>query len=164
VKLPIAPNKTLLGSAYWSGTHIIPLILLSYMFYGIYVNLTVGIYIEKKTKWMGLFTGLAAMTNIGCNLILMPRYGMMGAAVAAVLAYLVMMLSIYFVTRKIYRIDYEFNILSAVYLYLLAGLLLFYLVDLSLILRFLIIIGFVFVMLLYSSIRQDVVQTYKRFR
>jgi O-antigen/teichoic acid export membrane protein len=163
-KIPLTSHKTLLGSSYWSGTHIIPLILLSYMFYGVYVNLTVGIYIEKKTKWMGMFTGLAALTNIGSNLILMPRYGMMGAAIAAVLAYLVMMLSIYFVTRKIYRIEYEFNILSGVYLYLLSGIILFYLVDLSLVMRLLIIIGFLIVISLYSSFRSDIIQTYKRFR
>ena len=111
-----------------------------------------------------MFTGLAALTNIGSNLILMPRYGMMGAAIAAVLAYLVMMLSIYFVTRKIYRIEYELNILAGVYLYLFSGILLFYFVDLNLAMRFLIIIGFLMVMLLYSSFRNDIVQTYKRFR
>ena len=164
VKLPIAPDKTLLGSSYWSGTHIIPLILLSYMFYGVYVNLTVGIYIEKKTKWMGIFTGLAALTNIGSNLYLMPRYGMMGAAVAAVFAYLVMMLSIYFVTRKIYRIEYEFNILTGVYLYLLSGIFLFYLVDLSLMLRLLIIFGYPILLFSYSSFRYDINQTLKRLR
>ncbi len=134
------------------------------MFYGVYVNLTVGIYIEKKTKWMGIFTGLAALTNIGSNLYLMPRYGMMGAAVAAVFAYLVMMLSIYFVTRKIYHIEYEFNILTGVYLYLFSGIFLFYLFDLSLILRFLIIIGYLMLVFSYSSFRHDINQTLKRLR
>jgi len=164
VKMPIAPDKTLLGSAYWSGTFIIPLILLSYMFYGVYVNLTVGIYIEKKTWWMGIFTGLAALANIGSNLYLMPRYGIMGAALATLLAYLVMMLSIYFVSGKFYRVKYEYKILAGIYLYLLSGICLFYLVDLSLSLRILIIIGFFLSMLLYSPVRSDLLYVLKRSR
>ncbi len=161
-RIPVAAGKTILGSAYWSGTYIIPLVLLSYMFYGVYVNLTVGIYIEKKTRWMGLFTGLAAITNIACNIYLMPRYGMIGAAIAAVLAYLVMMLSIFLVTRKIYRIDYEYQILAGIYLYLFAGIFLFYFVDLSLLLRILILTGFLIYLLLFSSFRSDIKHTVKR--
>jgi O-antigen/teichoic acid export membrane protein len=164
VQIPVAPNKTLLGSAYWSGTYIIPLVLLSYMFYGIYVNLTVGIYIEKKTKWMGMFTGLAAVTNIACNLILMPIYGMMGAAISAVLAYFVMMLSIYIVTKRIYPIQYEYHILAGIYLYLFAGLFAFYFFDMNLIVKLIIIFGFILVMLSYSSIRSDVTQTIRRIK
>ncbi len=164
VKIPVSSTMTLMGSSFWSGTFIIPLILLSYMLYGVYVNLTVGIYIEKKTKWMGLFTGLAALTNIGCNLYLMPRYGMMGAAIAAVLAYLVMTLSIYFVTAKFYRIRYEYSILAGLYVYLAAGLCLFYLFDLSFLIRILIIFGYLFSILLYAPIRSDVIQFLKRLR
>jgi O-antigen/teichoic acid export membrane protein len=130
VRIPVAANTTLMGSSYWAGTYVIPLILVSYMFYGMYVNLTVGIYIKKKSQLMVIFTGLAAMTNIGCNLYLMPRYGMTGAALAMIFAYLIMMVSIFVANKKIYPVKYEYGRLAMVFSYLVACLILYYTLDL----------------------------------
>lgn len=155
IKFPVAVDKTLLGPAYWPGVKIIPLILLSYMLYGVYVNLTVGIYIEKKSNWMGLFTGLAALANIGSNFYLMPTYGITGAALATVLAYLVMTLSIYIFTRKIYPIDYEWKNLVPIYAGLFAGLLIYYIVDLTLLYKCIIIAVYILILFSLKIFRED---------
>jgi O-antigen/teichoic acid export membrane protein len=126
VKIPIGPDKTLLGKTYWDGLQIIPLILFSYMLYGIYVNLTIGVYIKNKSKYMIIFTGLAAIVNIGSNFYLMPEYGMMGAAVATLLAYLVMVISIYIANQKIYPVQYEYLRIGFILIYLMFGLAVFY--------------------------------------
>jgi O-antigen/teichoic acid export membrane protein len=141
VKLPIAGQMTILGREYWGGIRIIPLILLSYMFYGIYTNLMVGIYIQKKSEWMVLFTGLAALVNIGSNFYLMPHYGLMGAALATLLAYIIMTFSIYIANQKIYTVAYEYKRLFIICGYLAAGLLLYYFTPLSLYLRILIVLA-----------------------
>ncbi len=104
-----APGKTLLGREYWRGIIIIPVILSSYLLYGMYVNLTVGIYIKQYSRWMALFTGLAAVTNIASNLYLMPAYGMIGAAWATLAAYAVMMLSIFIFNQRVYPVRYEYG-------------------------------------------------------
>lgn len=140
VQLPIAPGKTLLGKQYWDGVSIIPLILFSYMLYGVYVNLTVGIYIKHKSHWMIIFTGLAAIVNVSSNFYLMPNYGIMGAAVATVLAYLVMVISIYIATQRIYTVPYEYKKIITIISYLMISLIIFYLFDLNLIVRLSIII------------------------
>jgi len=126
VKIPVAPGKTLMGKEYWGGVFIIPLILLSYLFYGIYVNLTVGIYIEKKSQLMFIFTGLAALTNIGFNLYLIPTMGMIGAALATLIAYLVMMLSIFIANQKIYPVPYEYTRLAMILSYVIISLVIYY--------------------------------------
>jgi len=141
VRIPVAANTTLMGNAYWPGTYVIPLILVSYMFYGMYVNLTVGIYIKKKSQLMVIFTGLAAITNIGCNLYLMPHYGMAGAAFAMLLAYLVMMLAIFVANQKIYPVRYEYGRLAMVFSYLIAGLILYYSFDLNWYIRIIILMA-----------------------
>jgi O-antigen/teichoic acid export membrane protein len=141
VKIPVAPGKTLMGSAYWGGIYIIPLILLSYLFYGIYVNLTVGIYITKKSQLMVIFTSLAALTNIVCNLYLMPTYGMVGAAIATLFSYFVMMLSIYIANQKIYSIQYEYGRLGLIIIYLVIALILYYTFNLFWYVRLIIIIA-----------------------
>ena len=135
VQIPVAPSKTLLGQEYWSGVIIIPLILLSYMLYGVYVNLTVGIFIEHKSHLMIVFTGLAALVNIGTNFYLMPNFGMMGAAVATVLAYLVMVISIYIANHKIYPVKYEYLRILFIMLYLVSGLTIFYYYSPNIIVR-----------------------------
>ncbi|MEL6821188.1 MAG: oligosaccharide flippase family protein, partial [Calditrichota bacterium] len=41
---------TFLGQEYWEGINMIPIILLSYLFLGMYMIFTPGFYIEKKSK------------------------------------------------------------------------------------------------------------------
>jgi len=141
VKIPIAGQTTILGREYWGGLRIIPLILLSYMLYGIYTNLMVGIYIQKKSAWMVLFTGLAAVVNISANFCLMPRYGLMGAALSALLAYFVMTASIYIANQKFYAVVYEYKRLFIICGYLAAGLILYYFIPLNVYLRILIVLA-----------------------
>jgi O-antigen/teichoic acid export membrane protein len=135
LKAPIFFGKPLLGQPYWAGLTVIPVILSAYLFYGLYVNFTVGIYIRKKTNLMIIFTGLAALVNIGSNLYLMPRYGIMGAAFATLLSYFVMALTIYIADHKIYPIPYEYFKIALMIVYLAAMLGLDYYYHLSIILK-----------------------------
>ena len=143
ITTPLISGKSILGSAYWGGVQIIPVILLSYMFYGIYVNLTVGIYIEKKSGLMWIFTGSAAVAKILSNLFLMPAFGIMGAAYATLLAYLIMSVTIFTANQKIYHIDYHYAQIAALLLYILAVITIYYLIDPSLSLRILLLVGYV---------------------
>ena len=46
-----------------------------------------GIYLARATRVMPLLTLIAAGLNIGCNFLLIPRIGIMGAALATLVAY-----------------------------------------------------------------------------
>ncbi len=106
----------LIGKAYWGGLNIVPVILFAYLLYGIYINMMVGIYVEKKTKYLPLITGAAAVINIGFNLLLIPKYGLMGAAVTTLLSYATMLIGIYMVTNKYYPIKYEYRNIFLIFL------------------------------------------------
>jgi len=60
------------------------------------------------------------LMNVIANFLLIPVWGISGAAISTLLSYLVMTLGYYFVTQKFYKIDYEFNrvfrILSGVFI------------------------------------------------
>jgi O-antigen/teichoic acid export membrane protein len=155
VKIPLAPGITLLGESYWGGIKIIPVILFAYLMFGVYVNLTVGIYIEKKSEWMVIFTGLAAVVNVSSNFYLMPTFGMMGAAYAAVLAYFVMMIAIYIANQKLYHISYEYGRIFWIISYLIVALSLYYYLDLHLLFRFLLIIGLPVLLSLLGFFKED---------
>ena len=90
-----------------------PVVMIAYMFYGIYVNFIVGIYIKKQSKYLPMITGISALINISLNYLLIPGSGivngMMGAAVATVTAYAAMALILLIVTRRFYHVEYEYR-------------------------------------------------------
>lgn len=94
---------------YWRGAVIIPVVLLAYVFNGAYVNFLVGIYLEKKTSILPIVFGLGALTNVIANILLIPEFGIMGAAYATLLSYAVLAVGIYFPSQRYYRIEYEWD-------------------------------------------------------
>ncbi len=71
-----APRSSRAGRSsrppYWSGLEIVPVILLAYLFLGVYNNLVAGIYIEKKTAYLPVITFGAAAVNVAANYLLIP--------------------------------------------------------------------------------------------
>jgi O-antigen/teichoic acid export membrane protein len=119
MKLPFRGN--LIGKSYWGGLDIVPVILFSYLLYGIYINLMAGIYIEKKTKYLPLITGIAAIVNIVTNFIFIPSMDLMGAAISTLLSYFTMMVGIYIVSNKFYKIDYEYKKIILIFILTLSA-------------------------------------------
>jgi O-antigen/teichoic acid export membrane protein len=164
VKLPLGGGRTLLGHAYWGGIIIIPLILTAYLFYGLYVNFTVGIYIKKKTQWMVLFTGLAAVANVGSNFYLMPRFGIMGAAVATLLSYVIMTLAIWIVNQRLYPVRYEYGRLFIILIYLTGMLFVLYYFNPGFGLRVVLILLSPALFLAGGFLKKEELQVLKRWR
>ena len=107
VRLPLFWGHPLIAEPYWSGLPIVPVVLLAYLFLGVYNNLVAGIYIEKKTGHLPAITFAGAAVNIVGNYLMIPLWGIMGAAIATLLAYAVMAFVLYFVVRQFYRVPYE---------------------------------------------------------
>lgn len=99
----------LVGKDFWSGLHIVPIVLLGYLFNGFYYNFVAGLQIEKKTQYMPLVSGLGAVMNVAANFLLIPLFGMLGAAYATLLAYLSMAIYQYYLSQKFYEIQYEWK-------------------------------------------------------
>ena len=94
---------------YWVGLSIVPWVLLAYIFNGAYLNFVIGVYLQKRTKFIPYVTGAGALVNIGVNLLLIPTLGMMGAAYATLAAYMVIAVGIYFASQRFYPIAYEWG-------------------------------------------------------
>lgn len=102
-------GKYFIHPDYWGGVAIVPIVLLAYVFTGAYVNFVVGVYLEKKTKYLPYATGAGGLVNVLVNFLLIPKYGLMGAAYATLLSYIVMAVGIYFASQKFYYVKYEWN-------------------------------------------------------
>jgi O-antigen/teichoic acid export membrane protein len=113
VKLSIFGTH-LIGPDFWEGLHIVPIILLAYLFNGLYVNFMAGIQIEKKTQFMPIVTGAGALANVAVNFLLIPKYGYLGAAYATLASYLIMAAGNYLFSQRFYRIRYEYDRLALV--------------------------------------------------
>lgn len=96
--------------AYQASAPIIPIIAASYMFYGVYIIFMTGTYLRRKTWYAVVFTTTAALTNVGLNIILIPLYGAMGAAVSTLAAYVLYTLIGYVVNQRIYPVPYELGL------------------------------------------------------
>lgn len=100
---------TIIASEYWEGLRVVPFVLLAYIFSGIGTNLNAGIQIEKKTMYL-LPTSLSgSISNVALNFILVPIFGIMGAAYATTIGYGMVALTLYFVAQHFYYIEYEFS-------------------------------------------------------
>ncbi len=110
VKINIA-GYTLLDSKYWAGLVIIPYILAAYLFSGLYLNITVASFFQNKIKYLIISSGIGCVSNIILNLILIPPFSIKGAAAATMLSYFIMFITLYYLSQKIYKIEYEWKII-----------------------------------------------------
>jgi O-antigen/teichoic acid export membrane protein len=94
---------------YWMAYTIIPLIALSYTFLAVQAILNVGVGIKRKTKHVTLYTFVGAVTNLVLSFLLIPDYGMMGTAYATLISFIVMLVMVYFINQRLYKIVYEWN-------------------------------------------------------
>jgi len=108
VRLPLGP-VTIFGPAYWPATRIVPIILLAYFCYALYVVQMPGVHLTQRTRWVMLFRGSGAAVNIGLNLYLIPRYGALGAAWVTCISFAVMASVAFTVNRRIYPVPYEWT-------------------------------------------------------
>ena len=157
---------SLIGSEYWSGLSIIPIVLFAYLINGMYVIFSAGIYIEEKSLYVPFISGAGALTNVVANFLLIPIWGITGAAIATLLSYLVMTIGYYLVTQKFYKIDYEFNRIFRIFLGITVTAVIYYLlIDkefFNVYLKFVLLISFFGYTFLYAVNKNEMVQLRNR--
>jgi O-antigen/teichoic acid export membrane protein len=114
VTTPFLFGKSLIAENYWSGLVIVPVVLLAYVFMGIASNFVAGLYIEKQTKKLPLATFIGAAVSVLVNLTLIPSMGIMGAALATLFSYAAVAIATFFISRSVYRIEYEWGRLGKI--------------------------------------------------
>jgi O-antigen/teichoic acid export membrane protein len=126
VRMPLGGATTLLGPAYWASTNIVPLVLLGYCGFGAYVLLLPGVHLLAKSKWVMVYRGAGAVSTIALNLVLIPRYGALGAAIAMVISFFLMAMLAFSINQRFYFIPFEWSRLSRIAILVTIGLVLHY--------------------------------------
>ncbi len=99
--------KYFISPRYFSGLKVVPLIMLGELFFGIFYNLSVWYKLTDRTVWGMWFSLFGLGVTLLLNFALVPRFGYMGCATAALCSYGAMMLASYFVGQRKYPIDYS---------------------------------------------------------
>ena len=92
---------------YWGAIQIVPVVLLAYLFLGIYHNLSIWYKLTDKTRYGMYFSIIGAIITIVLNLWLIPKIGIMAAAWATLIAYASMTIISYFIGKKHYPVNYQ---------------------------------------------------------
>lgn len=138
--------KLLASKPYWEGISIIPpVVLANYMIflYTLYVNVE---HFHKKTPYITINTVIAAITNIGLNFILIPKFGYVAAAYTTLISYIVALVLHARYAKKLDKGIYPMITMIPSLCHVLIATILFYvLVDLWVI-RWCAVVGYVLVM------------------
>ena len=97
---------------YWDAYKIVPLLLIAGALTGVNYCLNTGVYIQKRSKQILIVTIWAGVFRVIASFWLIPKWGMLGAAVVGVLAWLYTNGHTYMAAQKLYPIDYEFGRLA----------------------------------------------------
>ena len=116
--------KFIIAPSYWEGLKVVPIVLWTYIFQGVYFNLSFWYKLTDKTQWGAYFSIIGVVITFGLQVLFVPKIGYMASALSSTICYLVIMLLSYFVGRKHLEIPYDLRrigIYTLVVLTLLAG-------------------------------------------
>lgn len=99
--------KWLTGREYWQGLNIVPILLLGYLFLGVYYNFSIWFKLTDKTYFGTIITLGGAIITILLNYILIPIAGYTGSSWATLLCYLLMAGACYWLGQRYYPIPYK---------------------------------------------------------
>jgi O-antigen/teichoic acid export membrane protein len=101
--------KYLIGSEFRveTGLDIVPIVLIAYIFYGVFVNLSIWYKLNDKTKYGAIIVVIGALVTIIVNVGFVPKYGYHASAWAHFFCYLTMIIISYFWGRRFYKINYK---------------------------------------------------------
>ncbi len=113
--------KYFVGENFWSGLKVVPILLYSHVFLGVFYNLSIWYKLTGQTRYGAYISLIGTLISVGLNIVLIPIIGYMGSAWANFACYAVMMFISYSLGKKHYPVNYDLKrILS--YMFLSAGL------------------------------------------
>ena len=97
----------LIGPEFQNSLQIIPWICIGYLFHGAYLLQLPGPYLTNNTSMIATIRASGATINIMLNFLLIPQFGIQGAAIATCLSFFIMAIFIFIYNKKIYPINYN---------------------------------------------------------
>jgi len=100
---------------FYSAYKVIPLICMASLLGGLQHIFRVGLNLKRKTYFLPLASGTAAVANLILNYLLIPSMGMIGAAIATLTSYIVLSILNICFSNHYYFIPYETRRLAKIF-------------------------------------------------
>lgn len=94
---------------FYRAAEVVPLLVFGVTAFIAFNVMSIGIGRAKKTQFNWVVTGAAALVNIGLNFVLIPPYGMIGAAISTLVAYVVMFLGMTVRAQQVFPVPYQWR-------------------------------------------------------
>ncbi len=117
--------RYIVSSAYWDGLKIVPVVLWTYVFQGIYFNLSFWYKLTDETKWGAYFSLIGLVITLVLQIVGVPRIGYWASCGSSLVCYFTIMLLSYFIGQKKAPIPYDMKCIGE-YTALTLGLLAVY--------------------------------------
>ena len=99
--------RYIVSSAYWEGLKIVPIVLWTYVFQGIYFNLSFWYKLTDETKWGAYFSLIGLAITLVLQIIGVPLIGYWASCGSSLVCYFVIMSLSYFIGQKKAPIPYD---------------------------------------------------------
>ena len=94
---------------FYEGSRVVAPLAFAFVVFGGYVVVvtSIGRVGRRGSNW--IVTGAAALLNVVLNLVLIPRYGMTGAAASVLVSYFAMFLGITWKAQRVFPVHYQWR-------------------------------------------------------
>jgi O-antigen/teichoic acid export membrane protein len=104
--------RLLAADAFFDAHEVIGLLATGVALYSLYLTLVVILGRTQRTEFNFPATAVATAANIGLNLALVPPLGIVGAGIALVASYVIVLVLMYAFTQRLFAVPYEWGRLA----------------------------------------------------
>jgi O-antigen/teichoic acid export membrane protein len=97
---------------FYEGSRVVGLLAFGGVAYAAYIVMAIGVGRAKRTQFNWVIAGLAAAVSVGLNVVLVPEYGMIGAAASQVTAYTAMFVAMSWYAQQVFPTPYQWRRLA----------------------------------------------------
>jgi O-antigen/teichoic acid export membrane protein len=94
---------------YYEGGRVVALLAFGGVAFAGYIVMAIGVGRVKRTQFNWVITGAAAALSVVLNLLLVPRYGLIGSGIAAASAYTAMFLGMCWYAQRVFPTPYQWR-------------------------------------------------------
>jgi len=156
------------STEFWGAFVVVPVLSLSVFFTNMRETSSYGLLINKKTGIVGMNVVISSVLNIVLNILLIPLWNMIGAAIATLVTQLTYWGLNYYFSQKEYFIPYEKR--KIIIIFLTGAILSFtglFINEMNivprLIIKFICVLSFPFLLYLFNFYEAVELQTIKKF-
>jgi O-antigen/teichoic acid export membrane protein len=104
------------NESFWPGADVVAPLAFAGALWGAYTVVAIGIGRLRRTQFNWVITGSAAAIDVVLNLLLIPTYGIRGAATAALTAFAFMFVAMAAYSQRLYPVPYQWRRVATVLL------------------------------------------------